>query len=332
MNREEFLEKYQKVPVREYNHEVSTPPMVSVCVQTYQHQDFIHQCLDGILMQETTFDIEILLGEDNSADGTRDICMEYAEKHPDKIRLFLHHRENNISVSDRPTGRFNFLYNLFSAHGKYIAICEGDDYWTDPLKLQKQVDFLESHPDYVICGHDAFIFDEKGTVQESKLPPSQKRDFSSEEIQRNVLILTLTACFRNKVTDVPYHFMKIVNADSFLFSYLGQFGHYKYMPEIEPAAYRVHKGGMWSLARSQEKKIASLNTHYWKGEYFKSINRHDIADQYIVHMIDHLLWHLGKTKIKNIIEVYYHVTKALINNFSPSIFTMLEKWFKRKPK
>jgi len=139
----ELIKKYQKVPVREYSNQVNKKPVVSVCVQTYQHVNYIKDCLDGILMQKTTFPSEILLGEDASTDGTREVCIEYAEKYPKKIRLFLHHRKNNIKINGSPTGRFNFLYNLYSARGKYIAICEGDDYWTDPYKLQKQVDFLD---------------------------------------------------------------------------------------------------------------------------------------------------------------------------------------------
>ncbi len=137
-----FLKKkYQKKVVQELAGNAPKNPVVSICVQTYQHVNYIRECLDGILMQETTFPFEILLGEDNSTDGTREICMEYAMKFPDKIRLFLHHRENNIKINGSPTGRFNFFYNFHKARGKHIALCEGDDYWTDPLKLQKQVDF-----------------------------------------------------------------------------------------------------------------------------------------------------------------------------------------------
>ena len=137
--------KYQKAPVEEYPNQVleAVPePVVSVQVSTYQHADFIRDCLDGILMQETDFPVEILIGEDESSDGTREICKAYADRHPDKIRLFLHRRENNIAIHGRPTGRFQSTYTRFKCRGTYIALCEGDDYWTDPLKLQKQVDFL----------------------------------------------------------------------------------------------------------------------------------------------------------------------------------------------
>jgi glycosyltransferase involved in cell wall biosynthesis len=153
MNFEAFKKKYELKKVEENRNTVSKSPMVSVCIQTYQHVNYIKECLDGVIMQKTNFPVEILLGEDASTDGTREICIKYAEKHPDKIRLFLHHRENNIKINGSPTGRFNFSYNLYSARGKYIALCEGDDYWTDPRKLQKQVDFLEENTEFVLCYH-----------------------------------------------------------------------------------------------------------------------------------------------------------------------------------
>ena len=144
-----LIESYQNVSVEEFPNEVlNKEVLVSICVQTYQQVDFIRECIDSILMQQTKFTFEILLGEDDSNDGTREICLEYAKKHQDKIRLFLHSRENNITINGKPTGRFNFMYNLSKARGKYIAFCEGDDYWIDKLKLQKQVDFLSSNRDH----------------------------------------------------------------------------------------------------------------------------------------------------------------------------------------
>ena len=93
-------------------------PLVSVVVTTYQHAAFIRQCLDGILMQQTNFDFEIILGEDESVDGTREICMKYAEKHPDKIRLFLRNRQDVIYIDGSATGRHNALQNIYTARGK----------------------------------------------------------------------------------------------------------------------------------------------------------------------------------------------------------------------
>ena len=155
MTFQEFVDKYQKVPVEEYQNNVleKVPnPIVSCRVSTYQHAPYIKQCLDGILMQKTNFPFEIVIGEDESSDGTREICIEYADKYPDIIRLFLHKRENNILIDERPSAKFQGTYTMYKLRGKYYAICEGDDYWTDPLKLQKQVDFLEKNSRYVGVG------------------------------------------------------------------------------------------------------------------------------------------------------------------------------------
>lgn len=129
-------------------------PLVSVCVVTYNHSPYIRDCLDGALNQNTDFPYEICVGEDESSDGTRAICKEYAEKHPEKIRIFLRSREDVIYSHGYPTGRFNFLQTIKACRGKYIALCEGDDYWHDPEKLKKQVEFMEANPDYSMCNSD----------------------------------------------------------------------------------------------------------------------------------------------------------------------------------
>jgi glycosyltransferase involved in cell wall biosynthesis len=162
----EQINKLSHVKVKEYENSCTDLPLVSICIVTYQHVDFIAQCLDSVLMQKTNFSYEIILGEDESTDGTREICIDYAKKYPDKIRLFLHSRENNIKINNTPTGRFNFLYGLSQARGKYIALCEGDDYWIDSEKLQKQVDFLEKNRDYgmVVTDYNKFYQEEKRTI------------------------------------------------------------------------------------------------------------------------------------------------------------------------
>lgn len=120
-------------------------PLVSVCCITYNHASFIRKSLEGMLMQQTTFPIEILVHDDCSTDGTTEIVQEYAAKYSDKI-FPLYESENQYSK-----GVWVDRFNYRRARGKYIAYCEGDDYWTDPLKLQKQVDFMEMHPEYSVC-------------------------------------------------------------------------------------------------------------------------------------------------------------------------------------
>lgn len=134
-------------------------PLVSICCITYNHAPFIRKCLEGFLMQKAPSCVpkdakmsdwcEILIHDDCSTDGTTEIVKEYAAKYPDLI-FPLYEEENQYSKGK--AGKID-LYNYERAKGKYIAYCEGDDYWTEPLKLQRQVDFLESHPDYSVTFH-----------------------------------------------------------------------------------------------------------------------------------------------------------------------------------
>ena len=129
-------------------------PLVTIQCITYNHEPYIRQCLEGFVMQKTNFKFEAIVHDDASTDKTADIVREYAEKYPDIIKP-IYETENQYSKSDGSLGR------IMNAHtkGKYIALCEGDDYWTDPLKLQKQVDFLEANPEYVLTCHRYKIYD-----------------------------------------------------------------------------------------------------------------------------------------------------------------------------
>ncbi len=147
--------------------------IVSICCITYNHAPFIRKALDGFLMQQAPSGIpqgakmsdwcEILIHDDCSADGTTEIVKEYAANYPDLI-FPLYEEENQYSKGVKVD-----FYNYNRARGKYIAYCEGDDYWTDPNKLQKQVDFMESHPEYSLCFHDFSLYDSRtGEVYESR--------------------------------------------------------------------------------------------------------------------------------------------------------------------
>ena len=128
--------------------------MVSVFMTVYNHGRWVKQAIEGVLSQQTDFRYQIVIGEDCSTDDSRSICIAYQKKYPDKILLLLN--EHNLGMNGNGAN--------VSAHcvGKYVAVCEGDDYWTDPHKLQKQVDFLEAHPDYSACYHSVKIVDENG--------------------------------------------------------------------------------------------------------------------------------------------------------------------------
>ena len=141
-------------------------PLVSISCLTYNHAPYLRQCLDGFVMQITSFPIEILIYDDASGDGTQNIIEEYQKKYPDIIKP-IYQTENQYSKGVK----VGFVYNYSRAKGEYIAFCEGDDYWTDPYKLQKQIDFLECYSDYVICSHRYRICLKEEKVMNDEIKP-----------------------------------------------------------------------------------------------------------------------------------------------------------------
>ncbi len=129
-------------------------PLVSVRTSAYNHGDYIVQCIEGVLSQRTDFDFEYIIGEDFSSDSTREKVFEYARRYPDRIRVLT--ADYNVGM------KANGLRCIAACRGKYMAICEGDDYWSDPTKLQRQVDFMESHPDFSMCFHNVSTVDVHG--------------------------------------------------------------------------------------------------------------------------------------------------------------------------
>ena len=232
--------------------------LVSVCVQTYQHSEFIRECIDSILCQETSFPFEILLGEDCSTDGTREICVDYAYKYPEKIRLFLHSREDNIHVKGKPTGKYNFINNFNHARGKYISICEGDDYWTDNKKLQKQVDFMENNPDFSICFHAVDIFYNNNIVDDY-LTPEKDSVTNILDLAHGNYIHTPSVLYRNCLTQgLPEFLNSIPIGDYPLHLLMAEHGKIKYLPE-KMAVYRVHSDGYYSTLSNEEKMRGFLD-------------------------------------------------------------------------
>ncbi len=180
----------------------SMHPLVSVVVTTYQHKEFIRQCIDAILMQDVNFDYEIVIGDDGSTDGTAEICKEYAFEHQDKIRLYVRDRNVSHIIIDGKDTRYNGIWNRMSARGKYIALCEGDDYWTDPLKLQKQVDVLEGNPEIAMCVTNACQLSENGLCDEQGRY-SESGIASTEDVMRigGGFARTATFMFRKSLID-----------------------------------------------------------------------------------------------------------------------------------
>lgn len=151
--------------------------LVSICCESFNHAPYLRDCLEGFVMQKTNFKFEILVHDDASTDGSDDIIREYAAKYPDLFKPILQ-TENQYSKGISIWNSIQFP----RAKGKYIAHCEGDDYWIDPLKLQKQVDFLESHPDYSMCFGNAIEHWEDGSSPDKPMVDLNHSDVSPLEL------------------------------------------------------------------------------------------------------------------------------------------------------
>ena len=230
---------------------------LSVFVVTYNQEKYIRQCLDSILMQKVDFDYEVVIGEDHGTDGTRAICEEYAEKYP-QVRL--------LPLKERLGIARNWQRVLSECKGEYIAMCEGDDYWTDPLKLQKQVDFLDLNKEYVLSFHDATIINEKNEV----VVPSKMRknnaycDRTSDDLINGVEVSTQTVMFRaehlKKIVAEMFGYMGF-SSDTLLFSLLGRYGKAKFQMEICNSVYRMHGHAAWSASSEMKKKENAYYTY-----------------------------------------------------------------------
>lgn len=275
-------------------------PVVSICCTTYNHEPFIEDALEGFLIQETDFPFEILIHDDASTDKTAEIIRKYEKKYPSLIKP-IYQDVNQYSIGRKPMPEFNYP----RAKGKYIAICEGDDYWTDPKKLQIQIEFLENNPNYVISGHEACIIDEKGTmINESKLPDAHKRDFNQDEVIKiKAWILTMSMVFRNVLNGIQPEQRMVKNGDAFLTSILGYYGKSKFHDDIQPAVYRSHQGGIWSKISERDKFDSSLNTFFWLYRYYKRLGDEEYSDYfwnyYSIRTVSKIDSKILKLEIKN---------------------------------
>lgn len=247
-------------------------PIVSISCVTYNHAPFIKTCLDGFLMQQTSFAFEVVIHDDASTDGTREIIEEYTSKYPD-VFFPMYQKENQYSQGIRGMmARFNFP----RCRGKYIALCEGDDYWIDPLKLQKQVDFLEANSEYVVCYHDCNIVDENDRqVSLSILNQSYKKDYEKFEMAKGAWMPTLTRCFRNVVKIFPEEMFKITCGDLFITSLLSKYGKAKYI-DICAASYRKHSNGVWNSKDYYSQEKIMINDYKYFCNYFLKTNNKEL--------------------------------------------------------
>lgn len=251
--------------------ENGSAPKVSVCMVTYNQERYIAQAIESVLAQETNFRIEIVLGEDCSTDGTRQIVERFAAANPEIIQLRL--AEQNRGA------KLNFVGVFGQARGEYVVILEGDDYFTDPLKLQRQVEALDAHPDWALCFHPASCRYE-GDLQGPAVMPEgwDRSEATIVDLFAQNFIPTCGAMFRNRLyPSLPTWFMSIDAGDWALHILNAAHGNIGFLPEVM-SAYRIHPAGNWS-GRSAEQRVVSIFElltavdHHFQGKYAAEIDR-----------------------------------------------------------
>jgi len=240
------------------NPDADACPLVSVCMITYNHRNFIAQAIDSVLMQEVDFPVEIIIHDDCSTDGTTEIVKDYATRFPKLIRSIFQN-ENQYSQ-----GKKVYVNTFRLARGKYLALLDGDDAWTDPHKLQKQTECLEKHPEHILCYGNVTCVDEKDEVLEKhKIAPERCRDLSQEEIiscQRVIPMGSVMIRNHDILRNMPKAYSKVLNGDTFIFALLAQYGSGAYV-DFTPSLYRQHAGGIYSAKTDCQKSKARLNTY-----------------------------------------------------------------------
>ena len=238
--------------------------LVSVCMVVYNQEQYVREALDSVLMQKVNFPIEVIISDDCSKDATPQILQEYAVAYPDVIKPIL--GKQNVGYPN------NQRRSLEAAQGKYIALCDSDDYWTDPYKLQKQVDYLESHPECAICFHNVMHIYDGTTAHRSLLVPL---DFPSEltiedVISRRWFLATNSEVFRREYISFPDWYDSVLHIDYVLNLLISQYGALHYMPDVM-SVYRhtaisvnaQHRDGLWGYMLFHSQTMKTILEHMY---------------------------------------------------------------------
>jgi glycosyltransferase involved in cell wall biosynthesis len=263
--------------------------ILSICMLTYNHEKWIGKAIEGVLMQKTNFNFELIIGEDCSNDRTREIVLSYSRMHPQIIRTIFN--KNNLGLAK------NFSQILTICKGKYIAICEGDDFWTNPHKLQYQVDFLEENPNCTIVSHNASRYYEEEGLENNLIKFGNSFQFDQKRYLEEWLTQPLTCVFRNIFRDYTYFNKENdIFCDVILFYELLKHG-YGYFMREDMATFRVHKKALSSgLSRWQW-----LYNHIIMFDYLYKYNNRDellqtISRNYCLSIYIYNLSSVNRTK------------------------------------
>ncbi len=220
-------------------------PLVSIRCLVYNHEPYLRQCLEGFVMQQTDFPFEAIVHDDASTDNSAAIIREYEEKYPHIIKP-IYQTENQYSKRDGSIKRI--MNAAMSPYAKYVAYCEGDDYWIDPLKLRKQVDFLESHPDYSMCFHNAHMKYEFSGCEDRQFSTLDDRDYTGTEIYQSWIVPTASVVIRRSVLESELY-KRVASCRAFIYGDIVLFLTAAALGKVRAfsdtmSVYRRHAGGV----------------------------------------------------------------------------------------
>lgn len=296
---------------------------VSICCQVYNHEKYLDLCLKGFVNQKTNFKYEILVHEDASTDRTAEILKEYEERYPLLFRC-VYQDENKYYKQNTLT---NILFKM--AKGKYLAVCEGDDYWTDPYKLQKQVNFLEANPDYVLTFHKIAILNKDNKIVHDFITKVPDKYETIETLATlGNYIHTPSIVFRNVIDEFPSEFMASPIGDYFIYMLLAKHGKLKYFDETM-AVYRYGAGvhskltdfnKNWNTAitfsllisyftREKEHHLAKIflqRLSFVIDEYHSILTKEDLLKLDNNEQVNDLIFDAFTSKINQLLKNSYH--------------------------
>lgn len=265
-------------------------PVVSVFMLTYNHEPFIAKAIDSVMMQKTDFDFELVIGEDASTDRTREICFEYQKRFPDKIRV-LWSEKNVYKIGG------NGIRTFYRCGGEFLAICEGDDYWTDPLKLQKQVDIMRSYPKVNICYTRFQEMSLKGNAPAKVLPGGQcepglipQADF----FMRSLGMGTQTILLRTQKNRELHQNLEILSwvltvADLAFSLAMATIGDAYLLPDVT-AVHRLNETSTMVREGNQVHRDAACILLYFKRKFFDLVGDKEgynqLLEKFLIHCTD----------------------------------------------
>ncbi len=264
---------------------------VSVCVITYNQAAFIEQTVESVLMQETNFPFELVVGDDCSQDGAQEILASYAKRYPQKVRVLI--AEKNLGPNK------NLIRTYQACQGEYVAALDGDDYWTSPYKLQEQADFLDAHPECSACFHAFKVVGGAGPGERIVRPKGRRTFYTAMDYAKGLVFNPCVLMFRNRLFEFPEWYPQALVGDWPLQALLAERGPVGYIDEVM-AAYRIQNAGVCASqgyrGNYEKMMMACIQTHQLLLSHskppFEQLYRRHLYDRY--YSLAHHLCNVGE--------------------------------------